>query len=71
MTNVCFQDHVSTRLSRRIEEPLHKQVDDKPTQKETESANPEDERRFIMGPPYKNTIDLPDSFSFIDPSKYA
>ncbi len=45
MTSACFHDHVSTRLSRRIEEPLQEQVDDKPTQKETKLANPEDERR--------------------------
>ena len=44
MTNVCFQDHASTRLSRRIEEPFEMRVDDKPYQEETESANPEDER---------------------------
>ncbi len=62
MTNACFQDHASTRLSRRKEEPLQEQVDDKPTQKETKSAKSEDERRFKMKLPYENTIDIPDSF---------
>ncbi len=62
MTNACFQDHASTRLSRRKEEPLQEQVDDKPTQKETELANPEDERRFKMELPCENTTDIPDSF---------
>ncbi len=39
-----------------------KWVDDKPTQKETKLANPEDDRTFYMGFAHKNTTDLPDSF---------
>ncbi len=56
ITNACFQDHASTRLSRRKEEPLQKHV--------TRSANAKDERRFrIMGLPHDNDIEIPDSFS--------
>ncbi len=40
MTNACFQDHASTRLSRRIEEPVQKQIDEELPQEESESANP-------------------------------
>jgi hypothetical protein len=44
MTNACFQDHASTRLSRRIDEPLQKWVDDIPTQKESELVSAEDDK---------------------------
>ena len=55
MTNACFQDHASTRLSRRKEEPLQHRV--------TRSANANDERRFrMMGLPHDNDIEIPDSF---------
>ncbi len=57
-----FQDHVSTRLSRRIEEPLQKRVDDKTTQKETKLANTEDERRFMIRLAHKNIIEIPNTF---------
>ena len=46
--NACFQDQASTRLSRKIEEPLQKRVDNKPTQEETELANHDDEGSFMM-----------------------
>ena len=35
MTNACFQDQASTRLSREIEEPVQKQIDEEPSQEET------------------------------------
>ena len=55
MTNACFQDHASTRLSRRKEEPLRNRV--------TPSANAKDERRFrMMGLPHDVDIEIPDSF---------
>ena len=55
MTNACFQDHVSTRLSRRKEEPLQKRA--------TRSSNAKDERRFwMMGLPHDTDTEIPDSF---------
>ncbi len=33
MTNACFQDHASTRLPGRTEDPLQKWIDDKPLKK--------------------------------------
>ena len=54
MTNACFQDHASTRLSRRKDEPRQKRA--------TRSANAKDDRTFYMGFARKNTIDIPDSF---------
>ncbi len=55
MTNACFQDHVLTRLYKRIEDPLQNWV--------TGSTNPKDERRFKMtGLPHDNNIEIPDSF---------
>ncbi len=54
MTNACFQDHASTRLSRKIEEPLQKRIDNKNTQAETKLANPEDKRRFMTGLSHEN-----------------
>ena len=55
MTNVCFQDHASTRLSRRKKEPLQNRV--------TPSANAKDERRFrMMGLPHDTDIEIPHSF---------
>ena len=55
MTNACFQDHASTRLSRRKEEPLPKRV--------TPSANAKDERKLrMMGRPHDTDIEIPDSF---------
>ena len=55
MTNACFQDHASTRLSRRKEEPLQNRV--------TPSANSKDERRFrMMGLPHDTDTEIPDSF---------
>ena len=54
MTNVCFQDHASTRLSRRKEEPLQNRV--------TQLANAKDKRRFRMiRMPHDNDIEIPDS----------
>ena len=55
MTNACFQDHASTRLSRRKEEPLPKRV--------TPSAKAKDERKFrMMGLTHDTDTDIPDSF---------
>ncbi len=55
MTNACFQDHPSTRLSRRKEEPLQHRV--------IRLANAKDERRFrMMGLPHDTDIEIPDSF---------
>ena len=51
MNNACFQDHTSTRLSRRKEEPLQMRV--------TRSANAKDERRFKMGLPHDTDIEIP------------
>ncbi len=63
MTNACFQDHASTRLSRRIKEPPEppQMLIEEPLQElvsqESKLPNPEDERIFLTELSCQNSIE--------------